>query len=84
MGMPNMSELFRDVYGFDDVFHDVSVLIESSQECCEVSHGVIVSSVVAWKTLLGTWAYLLPLGWVFGGTPGSAVVQEVCAGRVPC
>ena len=41
----------------------MSVLIELIQECCEVSLGVIVSSVVAWKTLLGTWAYLQPLGW---------------------
>jgi hypothetical protein len=30
------------VYSFDDVFHDVSILIELSQECCEVRHGVVV------------------------------------------
>ena len=47
MGYPVLIDVFRDVYSFDDDFHDVSVLVELSQVCCEVSHGVIVSSVVA-------------------------------------
>jgi hypothetical protein len=34
VGLPSLSDVFWDVYSFDDVFHAVSVLIELSQECC--------------------------------------------------